>query len=83
MARLEEYTPPTAATQDELDTLKKSYPFCGDPPHRPDCMNDWDSNFIYSLHEREKDMFVLLLSKKQRFHLDRIYQNLYDAGLVT
>ena len=78
MPKTEEYVAPTAAIVDEIESISKCFKFTGSP-----YLSDWESRFIESLYNRSKEDFVLLLSVKQRFYLAKIWEKLYDRGLIT
>ena len=78
MPKTEEIAVPIAVTKEEIEVISKCFKFTGS-----DFLNDWESSFIESLYKRQKEGFVLLLSIKQRHHLTKIWEKLYDQGLIT
>ena len=78
MPKLEEYVAPTAATAEEIENIAKCFKFTGST-----YLTDWESTFVESLYNRQQDMFTQLLSKKQRYYLAKIWEKLYDRGLIT
>jgi hypothetical protein len=78
MPKTEEYTPPTGATKDELETIKKLAEFI-ESPH----LTGWENEFLSSLERRKEEDFVLLLSKKQRAQIVRIWEKLFDLGVIV
>ena len=78
MPKTEEVTAPTEATAEEIENISKCFKFTGSP-----YLSEWESRFIESLYNRQQDMFTQLLSKKQRYYLAKIWEKLYDRGLIT
>lgn len=79
MAKMEEYHPRTAASKDELKTLADCIPFSGEEGQ----LSSWESNFVISLWSNKEENLCLLLSNTQRKHLTKIWEKLYDLGLVV
>ena len=78
MPKIEEVTAPIAATRTDKENITKCLKFTGSQ-----YLNDWESTFIASLYRQYESEFALLLSKKQRHHLAKIWEKLYDQGLIT
>lgn len=78
MAKMEEYRPPTKATNEEKILVDKLYSVVGHP-----LLSDWDNTFISSMKARKDDQFVLLISDLQRKILIKIWEKLYDTGIIT
>jgi hypothetical protein len=76
---MEEHSPPTPATTDERLVVIQLY----ENRDEEELLTRWDIQFIISINAAMENNFTLLLSKPQRKQLTRIWEKLYDAGVVN
>lgn len=75
---MEEHSPSTPATAEERLVITQLY----ENRDEDELLSGWDIDFIVSINARMEDNFTLLLSKSQRKQLTRIWEKLYDAGVL-
>ena len=78
MPKTEEVAAPEAATAEELDEITSCFKYTGS-----NFLTPWESGFIEALYKKQAENFVLMLSKKQRHYLSKIWEKLYDQGYVV
>lgn len=78
MPKMEEHKPSTAATQYEKILVDKLHSLVGSSH-----LTDWENTFISSIKAHKDNDFVLLLSGAQRKILIRIWEKLYDSGVIV